>query len=574
MNRRLPALLVAFALALAATSISVGFCTDDYGFRALLRARPHAFVDMFRFASGELAANQLRIATGHLPWWTAPDFRLHLVRPLTGALFAADVALFGQATLGYHLHSLAWYAALLLGAACLFRRLLAPPAAIFALAVFALRGAHVLPYAWISARHLVIGGALATWALVVHLGPGLKRRIGAALLFALALAASEAALGGIAFAFFLTVVAAEDRRGWRLLRGLAPLLVVTVAYLAIYRLVGGGARASGAYHDPIADPAGFLGVALVRVPALLADAVLGVPVLVAARHPVLVALVGALAAALLAVLLATPRVRSLLPPRPSLALAAGGLAGVVLGASGTLGGRVLVVPDLGFAALVGTVLAAAFTGERRGASVRTAGVVLAVAHLAFGPVVSVVAIAELRRIARATEAVAASVRTAIPRGSSPPVFVIAASDPFVFLYPRAVLADRAPGLVECWSVLSAAPADHEVERTGDRTLRIRSLGRPLLTGFDALFRSPTARPFAPGDEVRQCGATFHVEAVDDGRPTRVLVTFASSLDTTPDDDGPLLLAWDGAELRRFVPPAIASAPVEVAWKPGPQRARR
>lgn len=575
---RRDAAIAVLVLALAAVSVRVGFCTDDYGFRALLRARPHAFVDMFRFASGDPAANLVRIATGHLPWWTAPDLRLHLVRPLTGALFAIDVAVFGDATLGYHLQSLAWYAALLLAAARLFRRLLTPVAASFALAIFGLRAAHVVPYGWISARHLLVGGALAAWGLVLHLE---SRRRCALVLFALALAGSEAALAGIALTVALDV-AQVDRRGWsRVVRGLAPLLVLTVLYLAVYRGLGGGARSSGDYHDPIGDPLGFLRVATVRVPLLLADAFLGIPVALATRHQASIALVGVAGTVVVGALLATSRAVQLLPRRTAVALAVAGVAGVVVGASGTLGARVLVLPDLAFAALLGVVLAAAIPAgatlrSRAGALVLPATGLLALAHLALAPVAAWTEIERLRHVARATDAIAARVVAAeLPPGPPRSVFVVAASDPFVFLYPRAVLADRAPGRIGCWSTLSAAAADHQVERLDARSLRIRSEGLPMLTGFDALFRSPGVRPLRIGDEVSQCGARIRVEAAVDGRPTSLVVTFATDLDAA-DDDAPVLLTWDGEALRRFVAPPVSAsatpAAVEIPWAPGPRTA--
>src|SRR6201999_3701251 len=108
--------------------------------------------------------------------------------------------------------------------------------------------------------------------------------------------------------------------------------------------------------------------------------------------------------------------------------------------------------------------------------------------------------------------------------------LVAASDPFVFLYPRGVLAIDAPGAVSCWSVLSAARARHRLSRAGERELGLEPIEQPLLDGsFDALFRSPD-RPFSVGDTSDQCGATIRVAAVDRGLPSKLDITYQRRLD--------------------------------------------
>ena len=91
-----------------------------------------------------------------------------------------------------------------------------------------------------------------------------------------------------------------------------------------------------------------------------------------------------------------------------------------------------------------------------------------------------------------------------------------------------------------------------------------TLNRPLLDGtFDTLFRAPD-RPFAQGDTVRQCGATVRVAAVQDGKPARLEIEFATALDA-PDL---MLWQWQGEHLERFSPPAAGEA-VDVPFRPGP-----
>ena len=579
-TRRAVAVVIALSIAVAATSISIGFLTDDHGFRAVLRSsNPHAPPphDLFRFIPGDPAGNQLRIRIGRLPWWAAPDLRIHFLRPLTGLAFAADDRLFGGDPLGYHVMSLAWYAALLIAAAALFRRLLPAAAATLAVAVLGLSAAHVDAYAWISARHVAIAGALSAAALALHAsrrGRGL-----APVVLAVALAASEAALAAVPLWIALALAdrTRPPRRRWP---ACAPAILLAVAYLAIYAALGCGTRGSGGYHDPAADPLGFVALAAVRVPLLLGDAALGIPAELA--HVVAewkLALLGAAAVGLVALAwkltspaaptgpASHPRADALVPAADStpsgrvLWLAAGGIAGTVVGAAAFPAGRVLVIPDLAFAAVIGLVL---HRGLAAGWPGRVLAGLLAIVHLGIAPLQAVRAVDRLAERARATEAIAARIAELAPPAGR--VFLVAASDPMVFLYPRAILADQSPGAVRCWSVLSAARSGHRLTRTGERSLAIDALDRPLLDGsFDTLYRGDD-RPFAIGDTVEQCGATIRVAALRAGRPARLEVTMRRSLD----DPELGWLVWRAHRLERLAMPRVGEA-VELPWSAGPTR---
>jgi len=59
-------------------------------------------------------AETARIAReGGYPWWIHEGVRSQIFRPLSDLLLRIDHALFGRSPLGYHLHSLAWWAATL-----------------------------------------------------------------------------------------------------------------------------------------------------------------------------------------------------------------------------------------------------------------------------------------------------------------------------------------------------------------------------------------------------------------------------------------------------------------------------
>src|SRR5262249_39235537 len=66
---------------LAPPSLGLGFCLDDQGFRAVLErsGRSYLTYDLFRFAPATPGAHEYMVTRGLLPWWAAPDLKLHFV---------------------------------------------------------------------------------------------------------------------------------------------------------------------------------------------------------------------------------------------------------------------------------------------------------------------------------------------------------------------------------------------------------------------------------------------------------------------------------------------------------------
>lgn len=539
-SRRALLLAVALALIVAAPSLGLGFITDDHGFRAVLHAGVRAPWDLFAFQRGDAAENAWLIRHGHLAWWAAPDLEIHFLRPLTSLLFTADDRAFGDNALAYHLHSLAWFALLLAGVGVLYRRVLPATAATLGVAVFGLAAAHTEGFAWLSARHVLVGGAGAAWALAIYARPGRARWLGLIPLV-IGLAGSEAALGAVPL---WCALALSREPTWRArLRECLPAIALGVVYLTAYTMLGGGTRGSGGYHDPLADPLGFAALALVRLPILLGDAALAIPAELSfmASHAVL-ALVGLAAVAMVALAYRATR------PHGLGWLAVAGVAALLPGVAGYPTGRVLLVPDLAFAAILGSILARGLAAPRTG---KLLAALLAVAHLVWSPLCELHDQHALGRRGRLADRVAREVHGLVPPGGR--AILVAASDPFVFLYPHAVLAATAPGAVTCWSVLSAARGRHRLTRTGERELTLEPLDHPLLAGsFDELFRD---RPFAVGDTLDQCGATIRVTEVQHGLPTLLTIAYQRRLD----DPKLTFLVWRDRHVARLALPAIGES---------------
>jgi hypothetical protein len=252
-------------------------------------------------------------------------------------------------------------------------------------------------------------------------------------------------------------------------------------------------------------------------------------------------------------------------------LVPGALLGVALGGtSGTA--RLLLIPDLGFSALLAVLIRHGF--ERAGASyaswtarvTATAGLVLA--HLVLAPIASLAQIQGLARGARADEAIAANAELGVTPAQR--VLVVASSEPEVFFYPKEILADKAAGLVRCWSVLSAAAAPHRLTRTGEHSFTLEVTGRTDdEDGYeDQYFAS---RRFVAGDQVRQCGASIRIDAVDEGRPSKLSV----ELDEPLDSADLTFLSWEDGRLRHVRVPGLGEI-ADFPWSPvsGPSHASR
>ncbi|MEZ4405485.1 MAG: hypothetical protein R3A52_03175 [Polyangiales bacterium] len=250
---------------------------DDFFQRAMLRGTfpaPRRWWDLFSFIRDTPADHAAIVGRGVLPWWTDPHLQIAMFRPLSSALAALDHALHGGDPLLSHLHSLAWWCAMLAALASLYRRLFSPRVAALATLFIALDDAASTPLAWLSNRNALVAtafGALALRALVDAVeGFAARSRLRAA--FALAALSGEYALAWVPAAVLVTLTAPEARVRWR---SLAVALAPVGATLLAARLLGYGARATASYVDPFVDPARWLERS--RVGALLLDLVYALP---------------------------------------------------------------------------------------------------------------------------------------------------------------------------------------------------------------------------------------------------------------------------------------------------------
>jgi len=562
-SQRAPWFILAATLVVALPSIQLEFYNDDHALRAALEGTwpgggPPLW-DLYRFATGDPAQNRASVEIGALPWWTAPGLKLHLVRPLTSLLFALDHAVFRDASLGYHLHSIAWYLVLVAAAGALLRSVLSRASAHLAMLLFGISAAHFFPYAWISCRHMLLAAVPVTLGLVALVRDGRRGPWLFALGLSLGLSASEAALAGSAFPLAYCALAREGTR-WERVRALLPTLAVSCLYLLLYSLAGGGAAQSDGYVDPVSAPGRFATKALSLFPVMIGNAIFGVPAefaSIASRLPLVLVGIGA---AIFAAWLARA-CRAELDPAERKALpwlVCGAILALVPALGGFPGARTLLLPNLGFAALIAVLI-------RRGLGARflprLAAGLLVLLHLVLSPLSDVGNASFNARIGREAMAIAA---TAEIGPDHPRAFVIGASDPMVTVYAATIIASTSPGRLSCWSLLSAAKRAHRLTRVGASELVVRPVtGSLLLEPFEALYRSADL-PIRVGEEFRQCGASYRVSAVQEGRPTEVHVSFDRALE----DPSLCLLVWKDGRLRRMPLPAPGETR-EIGWEKGP-----
>jgi hypothetical protein len=277
--------LTAVALLLCAPALGTGFAIDDHVLRVLARddsgiAGLHADPwFLFSFTSGRPEDNRALMDEGVLlPWWSDEQHLNAFLRPLSSLDHRLDFALWPDAAWLMHLHSLLWFASLLLVVAHVYRTLERGPraVAVLAFALFALDEAHGMTVGWIANRNALIATALALPAVSAHhrfavhgWRPG---RLLGPLCFALGLSAGETAIS--VFGYLLAHAATLDRRplAARAL-SLAPYLLVIGVWRLAFTSLGLGSSGSGAYHDPGSDPMGYAQALLVHLPVLVSSQV-------------------------------------------------------------------------------------------------------------------------------------------------------------------------------------------------------------------------------------------------------------------------------------------------------------
>jgi hypothetical protein len=278
-SRWLPVAAVAIALLLTFRSVNNGLEADDYYHRAVLAGSPR-FHDqlrgpqaMFRFLIGEPEHNRRWMDVGFLPWWTDPDIKAEFFQLIPTQTHIFDYWLWSNQPALMHVHSLVWFAVLILLVARFYRQILGPTwlAGVAAL-LFAIDDAHSAPIGWICNRNDLIAATFGVGCLIAHDLWRREKRLwsfwASAVLLALSLCSKEAGIATCAY-LFAYALWLDKSTLWQRALTLVPYGVVLILWRAVRDAQGYGVAHIGYYVDPITDPWRFVEALLGRFPVLL-----------------------------------------------------------------------------------------------------------------------------------------------------------------------------------------------------------------------------------------------------------------------------------------------------------------
>ena len=499
--------------------------------------------DLFTFTAGA-AENQVLVARGSLPWFSAPHLQLSALRPLSSLLIWFDHRVLGASPVLHHVHSMLWWGAMIAAVGAMLRQVLAPKWAWLALLLFVVDDAHVYPLAWLANRSVLVSmtfGALGLWG---HLrwrrgkwSPGAWISV---LALVLCVAAGEY---GVAMAAYVLAYELVGHRGS--LRGRAKALIGPASIVAFYVLVhqslGYGAKASGIYADPLGDPLGYLAAIGRGLPLLSADVLFGAPVEWLAQPSLGAAWVPwgcALAVvSVVALLPAALRRRSAWVTRSVRWLGLGAAISMLPLLASFLSGRLGVVPSIGGHVIVALLVLDGLSCLRR----RPAGigriargglaVLLLGAHAIADPILGHRDLKSLRTFNRIGAQRARAMPVEDAAAPQQRWVVLTVSDPMTLIYPPWVRWSAGHPLPVAWWVLSMAPVVHRMTRVAPDALILEvEQGAMLRTPVEQLFARSQDR-FEPGTEIDLEGMRVRIEhTADDGAPTRVRYIFDRPLE--------------------------------------------
>ncbi|HEX6239368.1 MAG TPA: hypothetical protein VFZ61_00690 [Polyangiales bacterium] len=540
-----PQVIIALALLLTGTSLTLGFSVDELYQKVALNPRAPvqglsgAPWDLFTFAPA--GQTQTLMEQGVFPWYTDPDFAISFFRPLSSLSLWIDHTLWPSNTALMHLHSMAWYALLLATIWLVYRALLpGRELASLALLLYAVDDARALMVGWISLRNALVALVPAFLALSMHHRARSQQQRAAGLLapalFGLGLLGGEVA---VALLGYLVAYALFMERGTLLerARSLLPYAAVLLVYRVIYVKLGYGALHSDMYMDPARAPIGFMKELVTRLPVLVfaqfslppSELWEAYPLVAPWLQPLVLALV------LLGLCLLAWLLWPLLSRSRELRFWALGMVLSTVPVCGTFpADRLLVASSLGGAALLSSLLHALLltppAPEARAPRLKRALAQLLVAmNLVFAPAFLTVRARDIELTRNLLEFADRS----IPRGPeiqrdtlimvNPPLSALALYFPIY----RAAAGTPLPGH---FRALATSETDLTIERVDDRSLKLRPEGGFLANLAQRVFRSAD-RKLPLGSRVRLSDMEFEVTQLTvDERPAEVLVRFDRSLE--------------------------------------------
>jgi hypothetical protein len=529
--------VVVVGLLLAAPSLSAPLVADDLlhgsrvGAYTGLPGTHDAELPFFVFISGDAEHRATAMESGVLAWWTAKDAKVAFWRPVSAATHHLDYWLWPHQPVLMHVHSLLWFAALLIALSWLFRRLHPGPQGVLALALFAFDDARGFTIGFVSNRNALMAAVFGVCALIAY---DRWRRDGwragavcAPVLLLVGLLCAEMAVATTAFLFaYALFVDAGDLR--RRIARLIPCAAVVVSWQLAYHAQGYGAAQSGIYVHPLGEPLQFAAKLVERVP-VLALGQLGAPPSDAWLLLPSDARLGVYALALAVLVGMGWLLKPLLAqPLTKFWVLASALALVPISATFP-SDRLLVFVGIGAAGALSSCFASAMKEPPRGWRRRAIGG-LVLLHLVLAPLLLPIRSLTTTMVAAATEPYEAVIGAQPDIGNRSLVVVGAPTDGSV-AYPVIHLAARDAPHPKNIRLLSTGTAAIDVTRLDEHTLRLRPKDGFYATEMEQMVRAPDIA-FAVGDVVTLSDMRVTITEVDtSGRAMQADMRFVEPLES-------------------------------------------
>ncbi len=528
---RHPALLfLILILLIYGLSLTSGFALDDYHHLDAMEAFRDGrrdTLELYRFLVSD-AGNAEARRTGDHPWWLADDVRYQHWRPLAEWTLYAQFVAFGRTPFGYRAITLALYwVGVYLTYQLLARWFSSEGAARWAALVFLALASHAIPVVFISAQSDIIALVLTAATMLAaerFASRGRWRWVAfAAVLYTLSLGFKEACLPVAALPGLMACIL---HRGAMRRRGLLATLVLGalgLAWLVLYARGGYGSNTL-----VMLDPIHRTGEYLIALPgrALLLLTSLVVPVnpfifYFRPRGEPWLYVYAAVGAILLATIM-----RSVWRRAPSkrniLAAVVWIIIFLPLLVCTVPDDRILMLPSIGFAYLIGVWITGENMGRLRRAPIAIFIVIHAVCAFGVGQLMHQLS-------SRARENFRAMVRHAADPPPGAYLFVLDSTlDPQV-LFAQSCF-EAATGRHDVQVRYLSDSESLEVARTGSNTLALTDTGDGMFSSFLGAMAATRENPKRAGDVLTAGELTGRIIDVRDGRVRTVELTFQRNLD--------------------------------------------
>ena len=557
-----------------------GFQVDDYWQRNYLLVSPRwprvtgPWWTLFSFFDGDPARMASYREDGAVAWWADDHARLSFFRPLSCLTHLVDYRLWPTTPGLMHLHSLAWYLALVLVAALLYRRLLPPSLSALAALLYAVDHNHGGVAGWIANRNALVSAVFGLLALLFHdrasRGEARARWLAAGCL-GLGLLGGEGALGAVGYLAAHALVL--DARPWReRARDLAPHALVLAPWVALYRLGGYGATGSGMYLDPGRSPLRVLR----NVPEYAALLVASEWGSVGPEAEILMPPAGRaalLVVAVLTVIVGLVALAPLLRARPSTRfLLLGAILSLLPGCATMPATRLLLLPGLGLMGVVAEALAelvaqTSASAPPRGLS-RLSSLWFAIwvgcGHLVLSPLLIGPTAWQMVVFQDVITRLAGSFPPDDAALSSQRLVVVNTPDATFAGYFQILRDADRRSVARGMLALTNGTRPSELRRVSDTVVEVRAPGGFYQWATDFLVRDPEV-PMPVGTEVRLSDVTIEVvHTTDAGVPDVARLTFAASVD----DPRFRWAQWANGKYVAFTVPAVGNSVTVAARSPG------